>query len=374
MGADPITGAAEILGGSNILGGLLGANATSNATAATVGANQQMTQEQLAQQESQYENSFNNLSAAQQNSYTEYLQSLGQQGVQTGLTESEYGQGLQQQNQNTNIGAAQNDISKQSYGAAITTAQGSLANDTSDFNATTGSTPEEITELKNNILKNESPALQKAAAQQSANLAQSGVRGGQAATLLNRGTGEMANTAESNIDQLIANDASQREAQSAAYESALGETTNSFLNSATTAENTNVYGQQTSLGAAQSQETATAQQATAQAALQAQLTNTATSGTVSPATSPLVNVQSGVNSTSNGVNSIVPTNDSTTPSMPTTTSTPLPNITDAHGSTLTATPIASNDTAEARQNYQSMLGTWRGGGQPPSYETYLSQI
>ena len=180
-----------------------------------------------------------------------------------------------------------------------------------DFQNVTGNMPTAITDLKNDILKNESPALQKSARQMEANLAQQGVSGGQAATLLNRGVGEMGNTAEQNIDTLIASQASQQqaqqanqlsqqEAQKAAYQSSLGETTNSFLNNTTTAGMTSVAGQQTNLSAAQQAEAATQAAADAQAAQQAQLTNTATSGTVSPATSPLTQSQNSVVSVPTG--------------------------------------------------------------------------
>ena len=105
--------------GATIASSLMGANATGNATNAQINSNQQMSKDQLAQQQAQYEQSFNGLTASQQQAYTEYLQSLGMTGTQQGINQSQFGQNLSQQNQNTNITAGQNDILKQSYNKAI---------------------------------------------------------------------------------------------------------------------------------------------------------------------------------------------------------------------------------------------------------------
>ena len=62
--------------------------------------------------------------------------------------------------------------------------------------------------------------LQQGAGQMSANLAGSGVRGGQAATLLNRGTGGMAINAQEDVNQMKYQDAAQRQAAAMAYQAA----------------------------------------------------------------------------------------------------------------------------------------------------------
>ena len=60
--------------------------------------------------------------------------------------------------------------------------------------------------------------IQQGAGQMSANLEAQGVRGGQSATLLNRGTGEMATTAQQNIDQMKYEDEATRQADLRAYQ------------------------------------------------------------------------------------------------------------------------------------------------------------
>ena len=60
-------------------------------------------------------------------------------------------------------------------------------------------------------------SMQDTAKQVGANLATSGVRGGQAATLQNRAVGEVGLNAEENIDQLLAQQAAATQAQQAGY-------------------------------------------------------------------------------------------------------------------------------------------------------------
>ncbi len=59
--------------------------------------------------------------------------------------------------------------------------------------------------------------LQQGAGQMSANLAAQGVRGGQAATLMNRGTGQQAISAQQNINQMKFQDEATRKNQLRAY-------------------------------------------------------------------------------------------------------------------------------------------------------------
>ena len=60
--------------------------------------------------------------------------------------------------------------------------------------------------------------LQEGAGQMGANLAAQGVRGGQAATLINRGTGAMAENAQMDINKLKAEDEAKRQADLRAYQ------------------------------------------------------------------------------------------------------------------------------------------------------------
>ena len=82
-----------------------------------------------------------------------------------------------------------------------------------------GANPE-LSAMSNDIANGNARALQQGAGQMSANLATQGVRGGQAATLLNRGTGSQAVSAQENINQLKYQDSATRAAQLRAYQAA----------------------------------------------------------------------------------------------------------------------------------------------------------
>jgi Flp pilus assembly CpaE family ATPase len=68
----------------------------------------------------------------------------------------------------------------------------------------------ELDQIKQDILNKNAAALQQGSGQMSADLAAGGVRGGQAATLMNRGTGEMAVNSQENLNQNVLNDAITR--------------------------------------------------------------------------------------------------------------------------------------------------------------------
>jgi hypothetical protein len=75
-----------------------------------------------------------------------------------------------------------------------------------------------------------------------AQLAGQGVRGGQAVTQLNRSVGGVARDTQEDLDQIIAQDAQNRQNQKLAYESSKAGLGNQFLTSAQTAQNYDAAG------------------------------------------------------------------------------------------------------------------------------------
>jgi len=80
--------------------------------------------------------------------------------------------------------------------------------------------PKELQQMKQDILSGSAESLQQGVGQLQAGLAQQGIRGGQAATQLRRGIGEMGIGAQKDINQLLGNEAMQRQAQLMAYQQA----------------------------------------------------------------------------------------------------------------------------------------------------------
>jgi hypothetical protein len=85
-----------------------------------------------------------------------------------------------------------------------------LADAASGIQDATASAPSELLQEKSDIENKNTRELQDISKQVGANLATSGVRGGQAATLQNRAVGEAGINAQNNIDELLAQDAAQR--------------------------------------------------------------------------------------------------------------------------------------------------------------------
>ena len=75
----------------------------------------------------------------------------------------------------------------------------------------------ELAQMKKDILSGESESLNKAGNEMNANLSAQGVRGGQAATQLKGGLGEMGVYATRDINQMIGSEGMQREAEKRAY-------------------------------------------------------------------------------------------------------------------------------------------------------------
>ena len=104
-----------------------------------------------------------------------------------------------------------------------------LSNATSGVEGANSKAPAELLQEKADIENKTGRTMQKIAGQTGANLATAGVRGGQAAILQNRAVGEAGIEGEENIDELLAQNAAQRQAALSNYYSGIGQTSASKL-------------------------------------------------------------------------------------------------------------------------------------------------
>ena len=139
---------------------------------------------------------------------------IGLQGIQTQVTE---------QGREANMANQLAEAQKQAYQTAAGTGAGQLSSATGAITGEANAVNPELGEMSSDIANRNAQELQQGAGQMSANLATQGVRGGQAATLLNRGTGQQAITAQQNIDQMKYQDATQKQAALMAYQAAIGQ-------------------------------------------------------------------------------------------------------------------------------------------------------
>jgi len=77
----------------------------------------------------------------------------------------------------------------------------------------------ELQTMQNDMLSGNAAALNQGSAAMRANLATQGVRGGQAATLMNRGAADMAVNAQRGMNEMAFNEAAQRASERRAYQS-----------------------------------------------------------------------------------------------------------------------------------------------------------
>ena len=89
--------------------------------------------------------------------------------------------------------------------------------------------PEELEILREQALTGQAEELQQGVGQLQSALAQQGVRGGQAATQLRRGIGEMTEAASENIQNLIAREALQRAGDERQYRTAQQQALQQFM-------------------------------------------------------------------------------------------------------------------------------------------------
>ena len=104
------------------------------------------------------------------------------------------------------------------YEAALSRGQGEMTEGENAFTTEANTPNAQLGTMEADIKNKTAQQIQQGAGQMSANLAAQGVRGGQSATLLNRGTGEMATTAQQNIDQMKYEDEATRQADLRAYQ------------------------------------------------------------------------------------------------------------------------------------------------------------
>ena len=145
--------------------------------------------------------------------YAEFAEQQKQFGQMFGQRQSEFErtQGFQEQRQASRQKAYYDMIEKgKTAGAA---GEGALM---ASLNAPSA----QLANVEQDILSGQSESMQQASSQMQANLAQQGVRGGQAATQLRRGTGEIGASALKDITQLKYKDEQRREASKRAYLSA----------------------------------------------------------------------------------------------------------------------------------------------------------
>lgn len=105
----------------------------------------------------------------------------------------------------------------------------SLGKTEDELNRLSTTSPEEFMRMKNDIATGQSEQLQRGTGELASRLAMSGVRGGQAATQMRRGIGEMTTGALRDYNQLTAQEAMQRKASMQAYQAAKGQQQSSMI-------------------------------------------------------------------------------------------------------------------------------------------------
>lgn len=109
---------------------------------------------------------------------------------------------------------------KKVYEDMLKRAQGTQQAGEQALSSLTSQPLEELGTMKQDILNQTSDVLNTGSRSLQSNLAQAGLRGGQAATQLARGIGSMTTSANQNLNQLIYDEASKRKATQMAYEMA----------------------------------------------------------------------------------------------------------------------------------------------------------
>ena len=116
----------------------------------------------------------------------------------------------------------QNKARESAYGGFLGRGEEIGAEGEQAFGAEASTALPELGAVKEDVLSGQTEAMQKASGQIQANLAQQGVRGGQAATHLRRGIGEIATGAQRDITGLEYEDAAKRAAERRAYQASKG--------------------------------------------------------------------------------------------------------------------------------------------------------
>jgi hypothetical protein len=104
------------------------------------------------------------------------------------------------------------------YNNMLTTSGNQMGAADTAFNNSVSQAPTELAQAKQDVLAGSARGINKAADTMGASNAANGIRGGQAATLLNRGIGEMGIQTQENLNQMGLTDAETRAAALRSYE------------------------------------------------------------------------------------------------------------------------------------------------------------
>lgn len=109
---------------------------------------------------------------------------------------------------------------KEAYDAIIQRGQTDFGAGEQGFLQEAGQATPELQQMKQDILSGQAESLGQAGGEMQAQLARTGMRGGQASQALKRGIGQMGIQGQRDINQLIGGEAMQRAAERRAYQSA----------------------------------------------------------------------------------------------------------------------------------------------------------
>ena len=115
------------------------------------------------------------------------------------------------------------DARQNAYTTAIGTGRTQMDAAGNALNAEASTPNPELATMSADVANRNAAQLQQGAQQMGANLATQGVRGGQATTLLNRGSGQQALEMQQYLDQLKYQDSASKNATLMAYNSAIGQ-------------------------------------------------------------------------------------------------------------------------------------------------------
>ena len=155
------------------------------------------------------------MAAQAQGNALENQAKLGLQGTEETLKE----QGREFDTSTTNSQAL-NAARQKAYQEAIATGGSQMTSGENALTTEANTANPELGQMETDIASGNAKQLQQGSSQMGANLATQGVRGGQAATLLNRGTGEQSIAAQQAINQMKYQDSAQKQAALMAYQAA----------------------------------------------------------------------------------------------------------------------------------------------------------
>jgi hypothetical protein len=154
---------------------------------------------------------------------------MAERGVAFGEDIRRYGLGRKEDIRRYELGLGEADILRSSYQKALERAGLTGTRAGEEFMREAGTTAPELEQLKRDIRERGTETMQDVAKQTAARLAAGGVRGGQAATQMRRGIGEVGKATQRDLNAIIAQDALRRQAERMAYQKALGLGAEAFM-------------------------------------------------------------------------------------------------------------------------------------------------